>query len=71
MQTEVYLVKYISMHGQPTSRPLVSSALWLISRTNNRAEAVAAQKTKRDSVAELHYITRGARNVKDPNFEVS
>ena len=35
------------------------------------AEAVAAPKTKRDRVAELHYITRGARNVKDRNFEVS
>ena len=35
------------------------------------AEAVAAPKTKRDRVAELHYITRGAQNVKDPNFEVS
>ena len=34
-------------------------------------EAVAAPKTKRDRVAELHYITRGARNLKDPNFEVS
>ena len=36
------------------------------------AEAVAAPKTKRDRVAELHYITRGAaRNVEDPNFKVS
>ena len=35
------------------------------------AEAVAAPKTKRDRVAELHYITRGARNVKNANFEVS
>ena len=35
------------------------------------AEAVAAPKTKRDRVAELHYITCGARNVKGPNFEVS
>ena len=35
------------------------------------AEAVAAPKSKRDRVAELHHITRGARNVKDPNFEVS
>ena len=35
------------------------------------AEAVAAPKTKRDRVVELHYIARGARNVKDRNFEVS
>ena len=35
------------------------------------AEAVDAPKTKRDRAAELHYIARGARNVKDPNFEVS
>ena len=35
------------------------------------AEAIAASKTKRDRVAELHYITRGARNVKDANFEAS
>ena len=35
------------------------------------AAAVAAPKTKRDRVTELHYITRGAQNVKDPNFEVS
>ena len=35
------------------------------------AEAVAAPKTKRDRLAELHYIRRGAQNVKDPNFEVS
>ena len=35
------------------------------------AEAVAAPKTKRDRVAELHYITRSAQNVKDLNFEVS
>ena len=32
------------------------------------AVAVAAPITKRNRVAELHYITRGARNVKDPNF---
>ena len=30
-----------------------------------------APKTKRDRVAELHYITRGAQNVEDANFEVS
>ena len=35
------------------------------------AEEVAAPKTKRDRLAELHYITRGALNVEDPNFEVS
>ena len=33
--------------------------------SSNRAtaEAVAAPKTKRDRVTELHYITRGARDV--------
>ena len=34
-------------------------------------EAVVDPKTKRDRIAELQYTTRGARNVKDPNFEVS
>ena len=35
------------------------------------AETVDAPKTKRDRVAELHYITRGAQNVEDVNFEAS
>ena len=34
-------------------------------------EAVAAPITKRDRVAELYYITRGARNIKDATFEFS
>ena len=44
-----------------------------LSVRNDRAtaEAVAAPKTKRDRVAELHYITRGAGNVEDVNFEMS
>ena len=35
------------------------------------AEALAAPKTKRGRVAELHYITRGTQIVKNANFEVS
>ena len=42
-----------------------------MSNNHATAEAVAAPKTKRDRVAQLHYITRGAQNVKDANFEVS
>ena len=34
------------------------------------AEAVAVPITKRVRVAELHYITRGAQNVKYANFQV-
>ena len=35
------------------------------------AAVIADPKTKRDRVAEWHYITCGARNVEDANFEVS
>ena len=73
-QFQLWCSGYVD-HLPPQSRfqllEMLGQYLFLCFLYRATVEAVAAPKTKRDRVAELHYITRCARNVKDPNFEVS
>ena len=64
-----HLLCFLNINNDRISSP--NSYDIIIIHYRATAEAVAAPKTKRDRVAELHYITSGARNVEDPNFEVS